>query len=128
MIGIVSKPISFMLDELIILTDENFDPDRDSKGAWTDSIQRVTGKLREVRLDPAEVEEKMSAFVQVVGRIFRQANAEITADSGLQLEEVELAVKISAKGQIQLIAGGEVGGEGGITLKFKRSDSKVNAK
>lgn len=128
MMGIVSKPIFFMLDELIILTDENFDPDRDSKGAWTDPIQRVTGKLREVKLDPAQVEAKMSAFVQVVGRIFRQANAEITADSGLQLEEVELAVKISAKGQIQLIAGGEVGGEGGITLKFKRSDSKVNGK
>lgn len=127
MMGIVFKPIFFMLDELIILTDDEFEPEEGRRG-WDDPIRRVTGKLREVKLDPAEVEAKMSAFVQVVGRIFRQANAEITADSGLQLEEVELAVKISAKGQIQLIAGGEVGGEGGITLKFKRSDSKVNGK
>jgi hypothetical protein len=39
----------------------------------------------------------------------------------LSLEEVELAVKINAKGQVQLIAGGETGAEGGITLKFKRT-------
>jgi hypothetical protein len=41
---------------------------------------------------------------------------------------VELAVKIGAKGEIRLIAGGEVSGEGGITLKFKRSDSQDNGK
>ncbi len=116
-----------MLDELIILTDDEFEPDRDSKG-WTDEIRRVTGKLREVKLDPAQVETQMLAFIKVVGRIFRQANAEIPPEFGLQLEEVELAVKISAKGQVQLIAGGEVGGEGGITLKFKRSDSNSNGK
>jgi hypothetical protein len=117
-----------MLDELIILTDDEFEPEEGRRG-WDDPIRRLTGKLREVKLDPAQVESQMSAFVQVVGRIFRQANAEIAVDSaGLRLEEVELAVKISAKGQIQLIAGGEVGGEGGITLKFKRSDSSSNGK
>jgi hypothetical protein len=47
---------------------------------------------------------------------------------GLQLEEVELTVKISGKGEVKLIAGGEVGAEGGITLKFKRSGSLVNGK
>ncbi len=49
-------------------------------------------------------------------------------ESGLQLEEVELSVKISGKGQIKLIAGGEAGGEGGITLKFKRSDKATHGK
>jgi hypothetical protein len=116
-----------MADELIILTDDDFAPKEGERG-WDDPIRRVTGKLREVKLDPAQVEAQMSGFVQMVGRIFRQANAEIAADSGLRLEEVELAVKISAKGQIQLIAGGEVGGEGGITLKFKRSTSQNNGK
>jgi hypothetical protein len=117
-----------MIEELIILTDDDCEPDDGSKGGWNEPIQRVTGKLREVKLDPAQVEANMSAFVHMVGRIFQQANAEIQPDSGLQLEEVELAVKISAKGQIKLIAGGEVGGEGGITLKFKRSDAKGNVK
>jgi predicted naringenin-chalcone synthase len=117
-----------MIEDLIILTDDDFEPDDGSKGGWNEPIQRVTGKLREVKLDPAQVEAKMSAFVHMVGRIFRQSNAEILPNSGLQLEEVELVVKISAKGQVQLIAGSEVGGEGGITLKFKRLDSKDNGK
>ena len=117
-----------MSEELIILTDDDFEPDDGIKGGWNEPIQRVTSKLREVKLDPAQVEAKMSAFVHMVGRIFRQANAEIQPDSGLQLEEVELAVKISAKGQIKLIAGGEVGSEGGITLKFKRSDKSGHGK
>jgi hypothetical protein len=114
-------------DELIILTDDDFAPEEGQRG-WAEPVRRVAEKLREVKLDPAHVEAQMAGFVQVVGRIFRQANAEIAADSGLRLEEVELAVKISGKGQIQLIAGGEVGGEGGITLKFKRSDSSNHGK
>jgi hypothetical protein len=116
-----------MDDELIILTDDDFEPEEGEKG-WGAPLQRAAGKLREVKLDPAVVEAKMSAFVRSVGRIFRQANAEIPAESGLRLEEVELSVKISGKGQIKLIAGGEAGGEGGITLKFKRSDSKAHDK
>jgi hypothetical protein len=116
-----------MDDELIILTDDDFEPEDGQKG-WNESLNRATGRLREVKLDPAEVEAKMAAFVRSVGRIFRQANAEIPAESGLRLEEVELSVKISGKGQIKLIAGGEAGGEGGITLKFKRSDSKGHGK
>jgi hypothetical protein len=116
-----------MDDELIILTDDDFEPEEGQKG-WGESLNRATGRLREVNLDPAVVEAKMSAFVRSVGRIFRQANAAVPEESGLQLQEVELSVKISGKGQIKLIAGGEAGGEGGITLKFKRSDSKGHGK
>jgi hypothetical protein len=116
-----------MDDELIILTDDDSEPE-DGKKGWGESLNRATGRLREVSLDPAIVEAKMSAFVRSVGRIFRQANAEIPAESGLRLEEVELSVKISGKGQIKLIAGGEAGGEGGITLKFKRSDKTGHGK
>ena len=76
-----------------------------------------------LKLDPAIVEAQMAKFVRMVGRVFQQANAEVP--SGLSLEEVELAVKITGKGQVQLIAGGEAGAEAGITLKFKRT-SKGN--
>jgi hypothetical protein len=116
-----------MDEELIILTDDDFEPEEGGKG-WGDPLRRAAGKFREVKLDPAEVEVKMSAFVRSVGRIFRQANVEISEESGLRLEEVELSVKISGKGQIKLIAGGEAGGEGGITLKFKRSDKSDHGK
>lgn len=117
-----------MSDELIILTDENFMPNEGSKGGWSEPIERTIGNLREVKLDPALVEARMSAFIKVVGRVFQQANAEIPPEFGLQLEEVELEVKIGAKGEVRLIAGGEVSGEGGITLKFKRSNAQVNGK
>jgi hypothetical protein len=117
-----------MNEEIIILTDcDDFEPDRDSKG-WKDTVPQITGKLREVKLDPARLEAQMSQFIKVVGHTFRQANVSIPPESGLQLSEVELNVKINGKGQIQLIAGAEVGGEGGITLKFKRLDSNVNDK
>jgi Trypsin-co-occurring domain 1 len=116
-----------MDDELIILTDDDFEPEEGRKG-WSKALDQATGRLREVTLDPAEVEAKMSAFVRSVGRIFRQANAAVPEESGLQLQEVELSVKISGKGQIKLIAGGEAGGEGGITLKFKRSDKTAHEK
>jgi hypothetical protein len=117
-----------MADELIILTDDDFEPDANGEKGWNDPLNQISGKLREVKLDPAEVEAKMSAFIRSVGRIFRRANAEIPPESGLRLEEVELSVKISGKGEVKLIAGGEAGGEGGITLKFKRSDAHSNGK
>jgi hypothetical protein len=107
-------------DVLIILTDEDFDLDAEGKG-WGDPIKAAAGRLRTVSLDPAIVQEQMARFVRTVGCVFQQANAEMSPESGLSLEEVELSVKINGKGQVQLIAGGEAGAEAGITLKFKRS-------
>ena len=112
-------------DELVILTDEDFELDEGEKG-WGSSIKSAAGRLRPVTLDPAIVEAQMGKFVAMVGRLFQQANAQVPPDSGLTLEEVELAVKINGKGQVQLIAGGEVGAEGGITLKFKRTSKSKN--
>jgi hypothetical protein len=107
-------------DELVIWTDDDFEVDPDAKGGWNDAVRGVAGPLRPVKLDPAIVEAQMAKFVKMVGGIFQQANAQVPPESGLSLQEVELSVKISGKGQVQLIAGGEAGAEGGITLKFKR--------
>jgi hypothetical protein len=107
-------------NELVILTDEDFDLDDEEKG-WGDQLKSSVGRLRPVVLDPAIVQEQMARFVRTVGVLFQEANAQFPPESGLSLEEVELAVKISGKGQVQLIAGGEAGAEAGITLKFKRS-------
>jgi hypothetical protein len=112
-------------DELIILTDEAFELDDEGERGWGDPIKAAVGRLRPVGLDPAIVEAQMAKFVRMVGRVFQTANAAVPPESGLSLEEVELAVKITGKGQVQLIAGGEAGAEAGITLKFKRT-SKGN--
>jgi hypothetical protein len=111
-----------MLDdrnELIILTDEEFEIDPDEKGLGND-IRHTIGRLRPVKLDPELVQQQVAKFIRTVGWVFQKANEEVPPESGLSLDEVELAVKINAKGQVQLIAGGETGAEGGITLKFKR--------
>jgi hypothetical protein len=107
-------------DELVIWTDDDFEVDPDAKSGWGLSVKNAVGRLRPVVLDPAIVEAQMAKFVKMVGGIFQQANAQVPPESGLSLQEVELSVKINGKGQVQLIAGGEAGAEGGITLKFKR--------
>jgi hypothetical protein len=113
------------LGELIILTDDEFELDDGGKG-FGDSIRAAVGRLRPVGLDPAIVQAQVAKFVRTVSWVFQVANAEVPPESGLSLEEVELAVKINSKGQVQLIAGGEAGAEAGITLKFKRSSKATS--
>jgi hypothetical protein len=86
------------------------------------------------RVSVAELEQKMSQFLTVVGRLFRQAErqAQLTAvpstaqpgekTSRLQLDEVEMSIEISASGEVKLIAGGKAETKGSIKLKFKRVD------
>jgi hypothetical protein len=83
------------------------------------------------RVSVAELEQKMSQFLTVVGRLFRQAEqqAQMTAAaqpagkaSHLKLDEVEMSIEISASGEVKLIAGGKAETKGSIKLKFKRVD------
>lgn len=85
------------------------------------------------RVSVAELEQKMSQFLTVVGRLFRQAEqqAQMTAasstqpagkNSRLQLDEVEMSIEITAGGEVKLIAGGKAETKGSIKLKFKRVD------
>jgi hypothetical protein len=87
------------------------------------------------RVNVAELEQKMSQFLTVVGRLFRQAEqqAQMTAaapsttqsagkPSHLKLDEVEMSIEISAGGEVKLIAGGKAETKGSIKLKFKRVD------
>ncbi len=83
------------------------------------------------RISVVELEQKMSQFLSVVGRLFRQAEqqANLTAaqsaagkTSHLKLDEVEMSIEITAGGEVKLIAGGKAETKGSIKLKFKRVD------
>ncbi len=86
------------------------------------------------KLSVAELEQRMSQFLTVVGRLFRQAEqqAQLTAAaqpvqpggkvSRLQLDEVEMSIEITAGGEVKLIAGGKAETKGSIKLTFKRVD------
>ncbi|MFK8185488.1 MAG: hypothetical protein AB8B99_19095 [Phormidesmis sp.] len=52
-----------------------------------------------------------------------QSGAKKSAN-GMQLEEITLSVQVNAKGELGILGtGGELGGSGGITLKFARPKS-----
>jgi DNA-binding ferritin-like protein len=94
------------------------------KGSWTEEVRQKLSELREVKLNVSDLEQKMNAFLQLVGRLFKQVNQQIDVESGMQLDEVELLVEISGEGEVKLVAGGKAAGKGAIKLKFKRLDAK----
>lgn len=98
---------------------------------WSDEVQQdaPTHKIstsKGVPVSAQHLEAEMSRFLAMVGRLFHRAERQAASHSGLQLEEVELAVEITAEGQVRLIGNGaKAGGKGAITLKFKRSNGQA---
>jgi hypothetical protein len=84
----------------------------------------VSGEeLKESRVKAETLAAQMSQFVRVIGRVFADAQKQIDPQAGLQLDEIKLAVDISAKGEIKLLGTGiETSGKGAIELKFKRAE------
>ncbi|KAM3097396.1 hypothetical protein ACKFKF_20070 [Phormidesmis sp. 146-12] len=97
---------------------------------WREEVQQRVAGLKEVKLNVTELEKKMAAFLQVVGRLFQQAEQQALTEqssekiSGMQLAEVELSVEISGEGEIKLVAGGKATGKGAIKMKFTRIASE----
>lgn len=97
-------------------------------GSWADEVQAETpgakGLVRGVPVKVQELEQNMGSFLQVVQRLFRQAEQQADGNSGMQLDEVELSVEISGNGEIKLLAtaGVKTEAKGAIKLTFKRSN------
>jgi hypothetical protein len=106
---------------LVIVTDDVDDaPDDASRKGCGDEVRDRLSRLKEVRLPISQVEHNMQQFLQLVGRLFRQVDEQIGAESAMQLEEVELSVEISGEGEVKLVAGGKATAKGAIKLKFTR--------
>lgn len=115
-----------MDDELLVLiTDDREEKTADGSKAWgTGAASAVkAAALKEVKLPIADLEKKMEAFLALVGRLFRKADQQATAESGMRLKEVELQVEISGEGEIRLVAGAKAAAKGAITLRFERVNS-----
>jgi hypothetical protein len=66
----------------------------------------------------------MTRFLQVLGKVFSQAENQAKGNTGMQLEEIELSVEISGEGEVKLLgSGAKAGGKSGIKLTFKRKES-----
>ncbi len=78
--------------------------------------------MKDVELSVEKLEAEMSKLLNMTEKIFTSAQQQ--PKSGLQLEEIELAVEINGSGQIKLVgSGGTAGAKGAIKLKFKRGNS-----
>lgn len=102
---------------IIIVTSDTEELGADGQRGWGNVQQRLS-KAAEIPV--SVLEQNMNRFLQVTGRLFEQVDQQIGTQSDLRLDEVELQVEISGKGEVKLVAGGEASGKGTITLKFKR--------
>ncbi len=85
--------------------------------AAPESVPLISTRKR-VPLDAAALKAQMDGLLQVVSGVFDQA----TRQTGLQLDEVELAVETNAEGQVSILGnGGKLADKGAIKLKFKRA-------
>ena len=106
-----------MSNTILILTNDEGTAVEGERG-WGDSIEKLMSKT--VPLATEVLEQNMNQFLENIGKLFKQADTKVGANSELRLDEVELQVKISSKGEVKLWVGAELAGEGAITLKFKR--------
>ncbi|AFY36036.1 hypothetical protein [Calothrix sp. PCC 7507] len=97
-------------------------------GDWGDETRESTGSKSvgdAVKVSAQKLEQEMTHFLQVVGRLFSRAEQQAQVNSGMQLSEIELSVEISGEGEVKLIGNGaKAGGKGAIKLTFKRQESK----
>jgi len=117
-----------MADQLLVLItdDEAIETTEGTKGWASKAAGAVTEKVKgwkRVELPIAELETKMESFLSLVGQLFRKADQQVTAESGMRLKEVELQVEISGEGEIRMVAGGKAAAKGAITLRFERVES-----
>ena len=104
---------------------------RDTGGGWSpepprrsrvDAMAQHLTRQR-VGIDSGKLKSQMQALVATVNELFdtTQPNPIAEPAHGLQLEEITLSVQVNAKGELSILGtGGEIGGSGGITLKFAR--------
>jgi hypothetical protein len=96
------------------------------KGNWGDEVQPRPSTTEGIKINASELEQKMTDFLRVVGRLFqqaeRQAHLQAAGQNRLQLDEVELSAEISSEGEVKLVAGVKTAGKGAITLKFRRKE------
>jgi hypothetical protein len=100
-----------------------------SRGSdWGDETRETTGSKSAtdaVKISAQKLEQEMTHFLQVVGRLFSRAEQQAKVNSGMQLEEIELSVEISGEGEVKLIgSGAKASGKGAIKLTFKRQEAK----
>ncbi|MEO0768510.1 MAG: hypothetical protein AAFY72_03615 [Cyanobacteria bacterium J06649_4] len=126
-------PIYFIVEEPIAEETVVVDGERsggDVGGGWgrrpsREDAKRKLGQQR-VGIKPSVLKAQLQQMKGVVDDVFTEDAQNTTSEtrSGFQLEEITLSVQVNGKGELSILgSGGELGGSGGITLKFTRPKS-----
>lgn len=94
---------------------------------WDDDLQKDSGSRvvkDAVQVSAQKLEQEMTRFLQVLGKVFSHAENQAKGNTAMQLEEIELSVEISGEGEVKLLgSGAKAGGKSAIKLTFKRKES-----
>jgi hypothetical protein len=95
-------------------------------GDWDEDAKRDSGTRSvgdAVKVSAQKLEQEMTRFLQVLGKVFSQAENQAKGNTAMQLEEIELSVEISGEGEVKLLgSGAKAGGKSAIKLTFKRKE------
>lgn len=127
-------PIYFIVEEPIAEETVVVEGERgggDTGGGWGEPIRSRVDAIRTLRqqripIRPSVLKAQLQQMKGVVDDVFAEdvQSAASETQSGFQLEEITLSVQVNAKGELSILgSGGELGGSGGITLKFARPKS-----
>jgi hypothetical protein len=107
--------ILILTDDTPPMIDGERDATRDLGGGFSSS--RSPSPLPKP-VDAETLQREMGNFITVVDQMFVQAERQ---KSGMQLDEIELAIEVTGEGQVILLGSGvKVAGKGAMTLRFKR--------
>lgn len=83
-------------------------------------LQRLRGVVPKIdTVSPETLQANLTRFLRAMEKSLSDAPVQLAA---YRLDEIEVAVEVSAEGEVSLLGnGGKVGGKGTLTLKLKHS-------
>ena len=105
-----------------------------SKGVLSDAVAGTPRSgsagaskgIGSVQVSAQTIQRELTKLMKSMGSALGQARQDAGDLAGMELQEVELSVQISAEGKVSLmgIGGTQAGASGAITLKFGKPETK----
>lgn len=93
---------------------------RTVRNPYEESVPPTPMTPRGIPVNVEKLEQGVTDFLQLMGRVFRHAKQSATELGDMELDEIELSVEVNGEGQLSLLGNGaKVGSKGAMTLKFK---------
>ena len=131
-----NNKIYFIVEESVteeVVVTEGERSSTDTGGGWNSQPHRsrvdaITHRIQQQRvgIKANVLKTQIQDMIGVVNEIFTEDPQSLAGQdrNDLRLEEITLSVQVNAKGELSILGtGGEIGGSGGIALKFTKPKS-----